>query len=87
MQSPPGHRQNYMSGSNTEAGVGILAGTGSVGPLIVTHDFAKQSSPTTFIVGVVFTDTVTIDNFYTIGEGVSGATISCTGVTYTATSS
>lgn len=82
MQNPPGHRKNYMNGVNREVGVGVLPGTGDVGPLIVTHDFATLSAnpQRTFLVGVVFTDAVIVDNFYSIGEGIAGATISCVGV-------
>lgn len=84
IQTPPGHRENILDvGSETdpftEIGIGIadspLTGSGNVGPKLVTQNFGRPSPKTNYIVGVVYTDTDN-DGFYSIGEGISGITIS-----------
>jgi hypothetical protein len=74
-----GHRENLINFGNftyTEIGIGILyGGTGSpnVGPIVTTEDFGHIPG-NNFITGVVYGDN-DHDNFYTIGEGLAGVTI------------
>ncbi|MGC9450237.1 MAG: CAP domain-containing protein [Oceanipulchritudo sp.] len=79
MQDPPGHRLNIHSPNYREIGVGVVlgtntAGTTTVGPLIVTQDFAETFSPVPFITGVAYFD-LNENAFYDIGEGLGGLTV------------
>lgn len=81
IQSPPGHRQNIMSSSFRDVGIGILnAPTGSsLGPLLITQDFGNRFSyGNPYLLGVVFNDT-NANGFYDMGEGLAGATITVSG--------
>lgn len=70
-----GHRVNLLSPSNNEIGVGAASGKYSYyNAAIITQDFASSGNQT-FLTGVVYTDTVTKDNFYTPGEGIGNVTI------------
>src|SRR5579862_5082514 len=45
MQSPSGHRNNMLSSLFSEVGIGVVDGlNGTVGPQLVTQDFATQDS-------------------------------------------
>ncbi|PYL00318.1 MAG: hypothetical protein DME19_05400 [Verrucomicrobia bacterium] len=75
MQNPPGHRNNIHNGNFREAGIGVVDGVnGSVGPQLVTQDFATQPGATPFITGVAYYDFNT-NSFYDLGEGVGGVTV------------
>lgn len=88
MQSPPGHRDNIMSSTFREAGIGILSGTGSnVGPLAVTQDLGTRGTTGVFVLGVAYNDTVVPDRFYTAGEGLAGLTVGIAGGGSTSSSS
>jgi len=82
-----GHRTNIMNMDGniyTEVGIGIIDGTnGSLGPKFTTENFGGASQH--FILGVVYND-ANKNNFYDIGEGVSGIKIE-TGGSYYAVSS
>jgi uncharacterized protein YkwD len=80
MQSPAGHRQNIMSSSYREAGIGIVptAQQSNVGPLAVTEDLASRSSTGAFILGVAYNDN-DHNHFYSLGEGVGSLTIAAPG--------
>ena len=85
-----GHRVNLLSESNNEIGVGEAFGKYSYyNAAIVTQDFAS-SGDSTFLTGVIYTDAVTKDNFYTPGEGLGGVTVTAKrlsdGATFTAKS-
>ncbi len=75
-----GHRKNIMNFEEngtfyTEIGIGLIhggSGGTDVGPTITTIDFGNANSY--FITGVVYGDD-DHDNFYTMGEGLSGVTI------------
>ncbi len=58
MQDPSGHRTNVYRNNIREIGVGVIEGTnGSVGPLLVTHALATESSyDQPFITGVAYYD-------------------------------
>lgn len=76
IQSPAGHRNNIMLADFTEVGIDITTETSSsteVGPLVVTQDFGKAGQ--LYVTGVVYNDT-DHNNFYSIGEGVAGLTVS-----------
>ncbi len=83
VQNPPGHRNNIMgiggSGSLREAGICVLndiPAEKTVGPKIVSHDFGIAGDNSYFfITGVIYND-LNNNNFYDMGEGVSGVTIS-----------
>ncbi len=82
MQSPPGHRLNIHSSAFREIGVGVVDGVnGSVGPQLVTQDFATSQSDTPLITGVVYYD-LNGNGFYDVGEGIGGVTVQVPGSTY-----
>ena len=87
-----GHRTNMLEASYREVGIsaktGIFpAGGTSYNAVMITQDFATDfDNP--FLTGVVYTDAVLDDNFYTVGEGLGGITINAVGngQTFSATS-
>ena len=82
MQTPPGHRQNIHKSAFREVGVGVVNGMNtSVGPQLVTQDFATRQSDVPFITGVVYYDLNT-NGFYDVGEGIGGVTVQVPGSTY-----
>ncbi|MGC4032266.1 MAG: CAP domain-containing protein [Tepidisphaeraceae bacterium] len=76
------HRTNMMDPTRNEIGVGIVTGPynypgyGSLNAMAATHDTATVGK--TFLTGVAYTDTVSNDDFYTIGEGLGGIVITAT---------
>jgi len=75
MQTPAGHRANIASSAFREVGVGVFDGTnGSVGPQLVTQDFATRQSATPLITGVVYYD-FNGNGFYDLGVGIGGVTV------------
>jgi serralysin len=76
-----GHRLNLMNVSYREVGISSLQGlfTTSSGntynAVMSTQDFAYSSNRGPFLTGVVYTDAVTNDNFYTVGEGLGSVTV------------
>jgi len=82
MQTPPGHRLNIHDGDFREVGIGVVDGVnGSVGPQLVTQDFATSRSATPLISGVVYYD-LNGNGFYDVGEGIGGVTVQVPGSTY-----
>jgi hypothetical protein len=85
-----GHRTNIMNfGTDiyTEIGIGIVHdshGGQHTGPIIVTEDFGNAKKP--YIVGVVYKD-LNSNNFYDVGEGISGVTVMPSSGTYYAVTS
>jgi len=72
-----GHRHNIMNFAPsdavyTEVGLGVLAGSGSVGPWVVTQNFGKGFEK--YILGVVYKDKNN-NKFYDPGEGLAGVKI------------
>lgn len=72
-----GHRHNIMNFATsdavyTEVGLGVLAGSGQVGPWVVTQNFGKGFEK--YILGVVYKDKNN-NKFYDPGEGLSGVKI------------
>ncbi len=71
----PGHRTNLMNDAFKEVGLGVLPGTFSgYNAVMTTQKFAK-SGTASYLTGVVFDDKVLNDDFYTVGEGLSGITV------------
>jgi uncharacterized protein YkwD len=79
MQSGRGHRVNIHKSNYREIGVGVVIGTnGAVGPQLVTQDFAARFGTPTLGTGVAYYD-LNANNFYDIGEGISGLTVNVSG--------
>jgi hypothetical protein len=82
IQSPPGHRNNLMSGQFREVGLSIIDGipnSSAVGPQSLTQDFGSRTGiGNAFLLGVVFGDSNT-NGAFNADEGVSGATITASG--------
>jgi uncharacterized protein YkwD len=79
-----GHRTNIMNPSFKEIGTGVVSGVYTSGgydynAVMATEDFAYVL-PSAFLTGVVYSDDVTADNFYTPGEGIGSVTIAATRV-------
>lgn len=76
-----GHRKNLMNAAYREVGISSLQGlfTDSDGTtynsVITTQDFAYSSNRGPFLTGVAYTDAVTDDDFYTVGEGLGNVTV------------
>ena len=90
MQAPAGHRVNEMNSSYREIGLSIVDTTQtsstSVGPEVVTEDFATTGTAGSFLLGVAYDD-IDKNGFYSVGEGVAGLTVSVGGATTTSTAS
>lgn len=83
----PGHRLNILSTNFREIGVGqkqgyfINNGTNYLSSML-TENFARSGN-NYFITGVIYNDTNS-NEFYNVGEGISGATIKVNDKTYSA---
>lgn len=82
----PGHRENILSTTYRELGIGHKDGYfNSSGKnwraSMLTQNFAR-SGPSYFLTGVVYEDSDS-DEFYDIGEGISGITITLDGRSHT----
>ncbi|WP_158745809.1 DUF4214 domain-containing protein [Acidisphaera sp. L21] len=90
MQAQAGHRVNETNSSYREIGLSIVDTTQtsstSVGPEVVTEDFATTGTAGSFLLGVAYDDTDK-NGFYSVGEGVAGLTVSVGGATTTSTAS
>lgn len=87
MQNPRGHRNNIHNANFREVGVGVVNGVnGTVGPQLVTQDFATRQSATPLITGVAYYD-FNGNNFYDLGEGIGGVTINVPGSSFYAVTS
>ncbi|MEY2428983.1 MAG: hypothetical protein QOJ40_1868 [Verrucomicrobiota bacterium] len=83
MQTPPGHRDNIHNATFREVGIGVFDGVnGTVGPQLVTQDFATKSGAVPLITGVVYYD-FNANNFYDLGEGIGGVTVVVSGTSNT----
>ena len=75
-----GHRKNLLKESFREVGIATTEGpfTSSNGTtfntVMITQNFAKSGSDI-FLTGVAYDDSVLEDDFYTVGEGLSGINI------------
>lgn len=77
--SNTGHRQNMLDPDHREAGIGALlgqftqAGT-TYNSVLTTQNFGTKSNAP-IVTGVAYDDTVINDDFYSVGEGSSGITV------------
>ncbi|MEO7223261.1 MAG: CAP domain-containing protein [Devosia sp.] len=80
-----GHRVNLMNGEFSEIGIGNKTGTGAFGmkSSYITQDFADAQGSVRFITGVVYDDTVTRDDFFTVGEQTAARAVSVANSTNT----
>lgn len=92
IQDPAGHREAILNGTFTEIGISWVAETDpstSVGPFLTTQHLGTRWDYEAQLLGVVIDDTDN-DDFYDIGEGLGGVTITATGTsgegTYVTTS-
>lgn len=84
MQTSLGHRASIHNPAFTEVGIGIIRGYNvangrGVGPQVITEDFARPLTPATFVTGVAYYD-INGNNFYDIGEGLPGVSVTVEGV-------
>ncbi|MFD2055712.1 CAP domain-containing protein [Mesorhizobium calcicola] len=84
-----GHRVNLMNPDFQEVGVGQAQGAYKTEgeATMLTEDFGRAGPNHQFLTGVAFNDTVTADQFYSIGEGRGGITVSVSGGPSTASGS
>jgi uncharacterized protein YkwD len=83
IQEPAGHRISMTNGLYREVGIDITEERNpntSVGTFVVTQHFgidrkAVWGMGDAYLVGVVYTDAIKDDDFYTPGEGLGGVTI------------
>ena len=71
------HRLTLMSSNLQEVGISSLQGEFTFeginyNTVMTTQNFAYSGASGPFITGVAYTDAVKDDNFYTVGEGISG---------------
>jgi serralysin len=88
-----GHRTNMMYDNFREIGISSNVGIFTVGTtnytaVMTTQNFGRDSGPNAFLTGVAYTDRVTNDDFYTVGEGLGNMTVNAVGngQTFTTTS-
>jgi Ca2+-binding RTX toxin-like protein len=77
-----GHRLSMMNENFREVGPGVVTGVMTSGfngynAVVASVDFAKSGSGV-YLTGVAYTDGVANDNFYTVGEGLGGVTVTAT---------
>ena len=81
----PGHRRNLMSGNFKEVGISSLQGQfNNYNAVMTTQKFAYSGGRGPFITGVAYTDTVINEDFYTVGEGIKGITVTAVDTTNSA---
>ncbi len=84
-----GHRTNLLASQMKEVGSGVATGpytynNTSYSGFVSVQDFAwRTGNP--YLVGVVYNESVRVDNFYTPGEGLGGVTVTATDTTTNAT--
>jgi uncharacterized protein YkwD len=76
--SDRGHRVNMLRDNMKEIGVGVATGSfNGFHSAMTTADFASRGSGA-FLTGVAYTDAVKHNQFYNVGEGLGGLTITAT---------
>lgn len=78
-----GHRLNMMNASFKEVGIGTATGPWVMNgktwnAFVSTQNFAANNN--TYLTGVAYRDHVTVDQFYSVGEGLGGVTVQATRV-------
>lgn len=82
IQDAAGHRVSIMSANYTDIGIGVLAeedSSTSVGPYVLTQNFGGTFASAPAQLLGVFIDDADGDDFYDIGEGRGGVTVTATG--------
>ncbi|WP_417723117.1 M10 family metallopeptidase C-terminal domain-containing protein [Salipiger sp.] len=77
IQDPAGHRITILNPTYTEVGISIIHENNSrtaVGPLVVTQHFGTTWGAQAQLLGVVIDD-LDDDDFYDVGEGMGGVTV------------
>ena len=70
-----GHRTNMLTEGYKEVGAGVAGGVYNIyNAAMLTEDFARTGTGS-FLCGVAYADTVSNDDFYTVGEGLGGVTV------------
>jgi uncharacterized protein YkwD len=75
-----GHRENILGSGFKEVGIGstlgsfVYSGTNWTNSLMTTQNFGTSTSAS-FVTGVNYADSTNNNNFYTIGEGVTGRSV------------
>jgi len=70
-----GHRKNILGTNFKETGAGVRTGNYQGYNAVFTgNDFAAKAG-NSFLTGVVITDAINANNFYNVGEGLSGVSI------------
>ncbi|MEL7039575.1 MAG: CAP domain-containing protein [Cyanobacteria bacterium J06592_8] len=80
IQNPPGHRNSIMSSNFRELGIEIRPennASTAVGPLVMTQNFGNRFALNgkSYLLGVIYDDQTTDDDFYTPGEGLDNVTV------------
>lgn len=71
-----GHRKNILNDDFKEIGIGTLTGDfNGYNAAMTTQKFAR-SGTSAYLTGVIFDDKVLNDDFYSVGEGLGGITVS-----------
>jgi hypothetical protein len=79
-----GHRTNMLSPNFQEIGVGIAVGVthnvymATLNTIMMTEDYGSRSGVGQFLTGIAYNDTDG-NNFYSVGEGVSGVVVATSG--------
>ena len=80
-----GHRMNIHNAAFHEVGVGVVFGSnGATGPQLVTQDFGTSTANPTLGTGVAYYD-LNGNNFYDVGEGIAGLTVTVSGASFSCT--
>ncbi len=80
IQNPAGHRDLIMDARMRDIGIGIIVDTdfgNAVGPRVITQHYAVDDDDGPILTGVVYRENDS-NNFYSVGEGLSGIKIVAT---------
>jgi serralysin len=88
-----GHRTNMMNPNFREIGISSVVGEFTnngiaYNSVMTTQDFGNDAGENAFLTGVAYTDKITKDKFYTVGESLGKITVNAVGngQTFTTTS-
>lgn len=70
-----GHRLNILNGTYQEVGSAVLTGLFQGANAVQTGNDFGSKNQNSFLTGIAFTDTVTVNNFYNVGEGLRGVSV------------
>ncbi|MEQ8380785.1 MAG: CAP domain-containing protein [Coleofasciculus sp. A1-SPW-01] len=85
IQASHGHRNNIMNSNFREVGLSIIPENDpatQVGSLVITQNFGNRFNfGNSWLMGVVFDDQITDDQFYSVGEGLGGINVTAVNTT------